>query len=37
MDRGTKFLVFASVIIIAVILQVALIISDKHEFHRSLF
>jgi hypothetical protein len=31
MDRGTKFLAFASVIIIAVILQVALIISDKHE------
>ena len=31
MDQGTKFLAFASVIIIAVILQVALIISDNSE------
>ena len=31
MVRGTKFLAFAIVIIIAFILQVALIIADKHE------
>lgn len=31
MDRGTKFLAFATVIIIALILQVVLIIADDHE------
>jgi len=31
MDRGTKFLTFASVAIIALILQVVLIISDNNE------
>ena len=31
MDQGTKFLAFASVIIIAVILQVALIVSESNE------
>lgn len=31
MDQGTKFLALASVIIIAVILQVVLIIADNHE------
>ena len=31
MDRGTKFLAFATVIIVAFILQVALIIADRHE------
>ena len=31
MDQGTKFLAFASVIIIAVILQVGLIIGDDNE------
>ena len=31
MDQGTKFLAFAAVIIIAVILQVGLIISDDNE------
>ena len=31
MDQGTKFLAFAAVIIIAVILQIGLIISDSNE------
>ena len=31
MDQGTKFLAFASVVIIALILQVALIIADNNE------
>ncbi len=31
MDQGTKFLAFASVIIIAVILQVVLIVSESNE------
>ncbi len=31
MDRGSKFLALATVIIVAFILQVALIIADRHE------
>ena len=31
MDRGSKFIIFASVVIVAFILQLVLVVSDHHE------